>query len=468
MKKSTRTRLFLLFLGAFLIAAPCVILYSQGYRLDLEARSVVKTGAIFVEPRPAPVELYINKNLIKRSNFVFQNIYTGNLIPRVYSVEVKKQNYLSWEKQLLVLPKLVTEAKNIYLFPDNAVVKKITDSARDFYFSPSREKFAFISASPIPEISIHSSQNVNDGIIIKAPIEFSGYKISDVVWSNDSKKILFSVSMGRQKKWIATDITANPLKSVDFSRQLSGLKIRKIIWSDNSDGIFFSASDPDRGDLLFSYNFLDQMLSAPLASDVLSYVIRDNKAIYISSKLGTINSVDLVTREIQQLSSTAIPYIEKAINAEMLEYPRDSYSIVLADKNVYIFNKRTAALNKIAGDVESAVASSDGKKLLLIGKNMLSVYWLEDIHIQPFHDAQDLEIILAQEQDIIDAVWFTKNNEYILYATKNSIMAIELDGRDARNIYELRDAGARKLYYEEGSNTLYFLSEDEFYSMSLE
>ena len=468
MKRSTRTLLFFLFLGTFLVAAPCVILYSQGYRLDFETLSVVKTGAIFVEPRPAPVELFINKNLVKKSNFVFQNIYTGNLIPRVYSVEIKKQNYLSWKKQLLVLPKLVTEAKNIYLFPNNAVAKKIAAGAHDFYFSPSQEKFAFVNTQSTPQINIRSTQDKNYGIDLKAPFEFSDYKISSIIWSNDSKKILFSLSRGRLRKWIVADISSSPPESFDFSRQLSRFNIKKISWSSNRDEIFFPASDPERGHILIRYNFTDKILSEPFASDVLSYVIRDNMAMYISSELGTVNSVDLLTREIHQLSSTAIPHIEKVKNTEILEYSKDPYSVILADKSVYVFNKKIGVLNKIAGDVERAIASSDGKKLLLMGKNTLSVYWLEDIHIQPFHDAGDQEIILVSDQDIVDAVWFTKNNEYIIYATKNSITAIELDRRDTRNTHELKETPASKLYYEENSNMLYFLSENEFYSMPLE
>lgn len=480
MKKSTRTFLFFIFFGIFLLAAPAVILYSQGYRLDLENLSIVKTGAIFLEPRPAPVELYINENLVKKSNFVFQNIYIGNLLPKTYFIEIKKQGYFGWNKTLMIFPKLVTEAKNIYLFPDNAATKKIADNVLNFYFSPSGEKFAFVNTFPTPQINIYSAQNTNDGIILKAPVEFSDYKISDIIWSNDSKKILFSLSssFGRATRWVMADIAVSPPKSLNLSSQLPGLKIKKIIWNYNNDGIFFSASDPARGQLLFSYNFSDKILSEPFAPDVKDYVIRDSKAIYISSKLGTVNSVDILTREIQQLSSTAIPNIEKLSarggsalggkNAEILERLKDPYLIIVADKSVYILNKKTGVLNKIAGGIESAIASSDSKKLLMAGKNTLSVYWLEDVHIQPFHDAGDKEIIHGSDQDIQDAIWFTKNNEYIIYATENSIVAIELDARGERNVYELADTGASELYYDENNNTLYFLSQDMLYSMSLE
>ena len=110
---------------------------------------------------------------------------------------------------------------------------------------------------------------------------------------------------------------------------------------------------------------------------------------------------------------------------------------------------------------------TDGKKILLVGENTLSVYWLEDAQIQPFRDAGDLEIIYTSAGAINDAVWFSKNNAYVLFADQDTIKVVELDGRDKRNIHILTEKPSNKLFYEKDKEILYFLSDETIYSLSL-
>ena len=354
MKKSTRTFLFALFAILFLVITPAIVRYSQGYRIDWQNKTIVQTGALFLEPRPAPVEVYLNGEFIKKSSFVFQNIYLGNLLPKKYLVEVKKEGYSPWQKKLAVSQKLVSEAKNITLFPlpadrqaglpDPNKINKISENLRDFFPSPSGKYFVFLKNTQVPKMSLYSLNDQREILALNIQSGFVNYAIEDIQWDSDSTNITFSLNDSAKR-------------------------------------------------LFFSYNVENATISKPL---------------------------------------------------------KDSPS------------------EKVSYDAERTIVARDRKKILLIKKNELAVYWLEDTKTQPFRNAGDYEqIASAREQKIEDAVWFSKNNEYVIFSTENTISATELDGRDNRNTHVLINSGAKKIFYEEKNEIMYFLDNNTLYSLSL-
>jgi hypothetical protein len=345
MKKSTRTFLFALFVILFLVVTPAVVRYSQGYRVDWQNKTIVQTGALFLEPRPAPVEVYLNGEFTKKSSFVFQNMYLGNLLPKKYLVEVKKEGYSPWQKKLPVSPKLVSEAKNITLFPlpDPSRINKISENLRDFFPSPSGKYLIFIKNTKTPKMGLYSLSDQREILALNMPADFDDYVIGDFEWSTDSANIIFSLN-----------------KSADR--------------------------------LIVSYNIENAAISKP---------------------------------------------------------PNNSLS------------------EKVSYDAERTLVARDRKKTLIINNDKVGVYWLEDIRVQPFRNAGDFETIYTANGPIYDAIWFSKNNEYIIFSDKDGIKTAELDSRGERNVHTLSDKPADELFYEPKSELLYFLSNETLYSLPL-
>jgi len=52
MKKGKQKILFFIFLLIFLIVAPILVLYAQGYRFDLRGRKITQTGVFLSKPHP--------------------------------------------------------------------------------------------------------------------------------------------------------------------------------------------------------------------------------------------------------------------------------------------------------------------------------------------------------------------------------------------------------------------------------
>jgi len=119
MTKRARTVLFIVCATLFILTAPLVILYSQGYRFDFETKRVVQTGGIYLRTSQRNAEIYLNGKLKDTTSIFTNSCLIENLLPKTYSVEIKKKGYHAWQKNLEVREKQVAEAKNVLLIRQN-------------------------------------------------------------------------------------------------------------------------------------------------------------------------------------------------------------------------------------------------------------------------------------------------------------------------------------------------------------
>ena len=481
MQKSTRTTLFFSLSALFIIAAPAIIAYSQGYRVDLDNKKLVKTGAIFLEPRPAPVELFINGKLEKESNFIFQNIFVGDLLPRTYFIEVKKEGYFAWRKALVVKEKLVTEAKNIMLFPESSEQEEIKTDIKSF--SPESTSMSLIELGNFPRIILYNKKE-KDTLILNNLISES---IDSLRWNKDLTKLIFNTG----SRWILADVKDSK-KPTDISREIASNddfldytislyapKIDNLKWGEDNNTLFFMARDARalkrKVNILFAYNIEDKKISSPLSYNVLNYGIGAGKLVYVSSILGDVHSIDLGRRTTRPITSSSITQSEKDLVDLIITGEDKIIALVYggirdaSSKDVYVYDKETSQFKKISDEdgAQDAIMSQDKKKVLIIGRNTISVYWLEEVHIQPFREAGDREEIYKSNYNILSADWFTKDNEHIFFSTKDGVSVIELDGRDKHNMHQISELPAQEMHYDKETNTLYILSDNTFYSISL-
>lgn len=131
MTKRTRTVLFIICVIFFVSAAPLIIFYSQGYRFDFETKKIVRTGALYFRASPRSAEVYINEKFREKTSIITSAVLIENLIPKTYKVEIKKDGYYTWQKNLEVKEKQVTEAKNIFLIPKNPNFTFISTSTNE-------------------------------------------------------------------------------------------------------------------------------------------------------------------------------------------------------------------------------------------------------------------------------------------------------------------------------------------------
>jgi len=133
MTQRARIFLFISSVFLFLIISLISVSYSQGYRFDFKTKKFVQTGGIFLKTKPAGANVFIDGKPKGKTNFLSGKLLVKNLMPRFHEIRVEKTGFFSWQKNLEVKEKEVTEAKNILLIPKNPKPKLLTKGIKDFH-----------------------------------------------------------------------------------------------------------------------------------------------------------------------------------------------------------------------------------------------------------------------------------------------------------------------------------------------
>jgi len=185
--------LFIILLLLFLVVTPTIIFYSQGYRFDWAAKKITQTGAFYFKVVPSRADVFINGTFVKKTDFFFDSVLLGDLLPKPYFVRIQKEGYIPWTKSLKIKPKEVAEAKNIILFPSHIQFKSVLENVKDFWSSPDGKKIVFEKVNPGQKWQLYLwDLETNDQKIIAR--QKNNESVGEVIWSQDSSRILVNNS----------------------------------------------------------------------------------------------------------------------------------------------------------------------------------------------------------------------------------------------------------------------------------
>jgi hypothetical protein len=226
------------------LAAPSLIFYSQGYRFDFETKRIVQTGGLYLKAAPRGAQVYINGILKDETSVFGSSSLIKNLIPKTYSIEVRKQGYHSWQKNLPVLEKQVTEAKNIILFPEEVNFQKLnattTPSILASATSSDQNKVLEFTNYEIWVSFLRGRENQSpSNSKEKVFLTRLSEKICQVLWLNDYY-LVFTAGDGCSKIKVAEiddrdklnviDLAQFPAPQIFFDRKVNKL----YVWSEET------------------------------------------------------------------------------------------------------------------------------------------------------------------------------------------------------------------------------------------
>lgn len=139
----TQKRLLIFFSVIFGISlvAFFVIKIAQGYKPDLGKRTLKPTGLLVATSIPDGAQVFVDGKLISATN------NTLSLTPGTYEMEIKKDGYSSWKKNLTLEKELVTKT-DAYLFSTYPNLEALTfTGAADPVLSPDGQHVAFSVAT---------------------------------------------------------------------------------------------------------------------------------------------------------------------------------------------------------------------------------------------------------------------------------------------------------------------------------
>jgi hypothetical protein len=110
----------ILLLGIFAALLMVIIAYARGYRLDINQKTLTPTGIVALSSNPKPGKVYINGAL--------KGVTDLNLTlpPGKYSVEIKKDGYTNWSKDINLQGEIVMSLDAL-LFPKNPSLSPATN-----------------------------------------------------------------------------------------------------------------------------------------------------------------------------------------------------------------------------------------------------------------------------------------------------------------------------------------------------
>ena len=395
MNKKTRKILFFVFFLIFLLGAPLIILYYQGYRFDLEKKSLTQTGGLFLKVTPKQAEIYIDGELVKKTDFFFGSTLIENLLPKKYKIEIKKEEYFPWEKILEIRAKEVTEGKNIVLFPENINFEILLKNVGNFWFSPDEKKI--ILKETVPEgpgnwvLKLYDlERNIKSHLIGEKDIYTKGADLMGLKFSSDSKEIYLDIGMKEQEKNFVLKLDKVP--TVLTEREADVLPENII------------ASQTFNGDNYYLDNF-GHLFKSPSAAK--------------GEKL------------------TEKPFPIKSETKYVLEI-FGNFIFLEEGENLYLFNTDSKSFDPFLEKIRDLKISPDGKKLVYFSDSEIWVLFLKE-KLNPLSKKAGEKILLVRlfSEKIESVFWL--NSDYLIFNAGDKIKITEIDERDKLNIVEIAE-----------------------------
>jgi hypothetical protein len=230
----------------------------------------VATGGIYLRSYPTKAEIYINDKLTGKSNR-----FIRRLVPKIYQIKVVKEDYHSWQKALLIEPKMVSKAADILLVPSNPKIFLVASGSEEYtsFKTPNKkDNLYYISnnnlySSQTSKILVQNVINYviyKDGIIYldnvtgkifeldltslkSAPFfeqVFPSFNKGKWILSTDNKKLLCQKDKSVEILWL-DNMTNNSItrKKGDIDKIDFGQAINEVIWYPRTDEHLIVATD---------------------------------------------------------------------------------------------------------------------------------------------------------------------------------------------------------------------------------
>jgi len=197
--KHFRVQFFILVAVFIPLATLLIIQLARGYRFDWQKKKFTPRGILVATSVPDGALVYLNGQLKTATNNTFF------IQPGSYLVEIKKDGYFDWKKELKIEKELVTKTE-AFLFPKATGLKPLTFlGAQNPSLSPDGTKIVY---------SLSLKEGENAGLwaldLIEFPLEIISkvprkivqsnqtldFSKASILWSFDSRQIL--VSLGGQ------------------------------------------------------------------------------------------------------------------------------------------------------------------------------------------------------------------------------------------------------------------------------
>lgn len=458
MTKRTRTFLFLFLFLFFIVFTPSLILYSQGYRIDWKLKRIAQIGAFYFKVVPSRADILINGKPLKTTDFFFGSALLGNLLPKSYQVEVSKEGYQPWLKQLEIKEKGVTDAKNIVLFPQTPEFRIIADRVKQMWQSPQKKtlllqkdtlektwKLVLLNLETTGEETIFTSKGKE--------------QIWDAQWSPDGTSILLRLVSGERIRSLVLSIETNHPCNLDpCDLAFLGEPIDAVMFSPASKDRVVFAKSLRNARILREADYVKEEIGAPFGNSVVTFAAAGETLLWLESD-GKLWQQDMSSQDPARILAS-LPYSAKQETEYGIHAVGDMI-FLQEDTKLLQAPQRDGAFKEIFSGTKTIAVSPDRRRLALSNDFEIWIFYLQDSQDQPLHTAGDKIFLTRLSKGIKNLSWLTSH--YLVFSNGEDIRAIEIDDRNAINTANLAQFPDPIVYWRETQNALLVLSQGKAY-----
>ncbi len=443
----TRKKIFWVLFASFILVGGFLVMHSFGYRLNAKELEFVQTGGLYLETTPRITDIYLDGEIIKeKSGFLNSGIFLSGLIPKNYEINISKDKYFLWKKNLEIKPSLVSGLSHVVILP-----KEVNKDL--FYEAGDNEKiFDFIKLNnDLFGLEIISKENGLSWQILKI-IDSNGEQqelfrkrffsskqmglLKNLSFNNNNSQVIISLTdLGKNKFYIWSKSDSEDLiyfndvlvkyfpseiKKIDFHPFNKG---QFIIQSENRLAIF------DLNKKEVSYLSAEKLVDAKIS----------NSHIFWVENLGLVYSYNLISKNTSFLGEIEEGNLEGRIS--ILNSSNSQYlAMLLNDGMLVLFSDDKVKF--ISDRVIDFKFSPDNKKLAYMmegvdGKIDLLVYFLKEITSDIEKEPGDESVFNLNylKNDDLRFVWFDDSYHLIFANSDGLTQFLEIDDRDNVNIF---------------------------------
>lgn len=412
MKRFWRTVVFAVFTVSFLVTVPLVLLATAGYRYNLLRGRIEKTGIIQARSTPRGATVWVND--------VQQETTTPLEVRRIlaedYRVRLTLEGYLPWEKTLDVEQGQTAFTAVVTMLRDALPRLALEGKFVATTWSPDGNRLAFIKndEGALQEIGIWSPVG-SPVTLARVSAEPSALSIS---WSPDGGRLLLTdVSKARTSLTVYASVANREPLTIgqDLPRGVTGAK-----WAADGQTVIALAETG-----AFQVSLADGgVVPLAIGRSILDATTRDRVTYLIQRE------ADGRTALLRSNGKTAPEVIAFLPNDLCRFRAWRGLNLQVADPRsgrVLSYDQDGLAGGERVG-IESNV-SGDGR---LVAWNAFEVFVTSA-------DGTRSELLTRLSSPIRSCVWHP-TGAHVICATDEKIFAIELDGRDRRNVWDLARA----------------------------
>jgi len=422
---------FILIIIVFLVVAPALLTYAIGYRFDFEQNKIVQVGIISIETKPRDCQIYIDGVLHDKTTPTIIN----NLLPKRYTIEIKKEGYFTYTKTVDVNSGLSTVFPDIRLFKNDIKINMLDSDIIRSELSPDKKLLAYSTKNSFIILSINTGKLIME--------DSKKYEISDIFWSPDSSKIILTSS--NNKNYLINIRNSKISDLSEFFKQ----QISNINWDKDSNNLFYGTSSNSFKNFDLNSKNDNTVLNFPIERN---YYVNNDYIIYYNGK--ALIKTDLKTKNNKVILNQVNDPKYKFLDSKNSFVP----IIDLNNKTLYLFDETEDSYIEIDEQVQNASWSPSEFQLLLNNENTLWVFDLKE---------NEKFLLMRSSQTINNAGWYP-TSDYIVANNNGKIKIIEFDDYNLNN-FELIDAETNELYISENGKYIYYIdNENTLNSLLLE